>query len=108
MRFPLPPSPPKAFLTAHDESLAAAALLHPTVRPWLGWPDRSHEGFHQAVAHDTDKCGTRTLMRGTNSWTCVDIDGERLFAPTEVATLPAPGIETGNTAAICLVGQVRT
>jgi hypothetical protein len=47
-------------------------------------------------------------MRGTNSWTCVDIDGERLFAPTEVATLPAPGIETGNTAAICLVGQVRT
>jgi hypothetical protein len=47
-------------------------------------------------------------MRGTANWTCFRVDAEQSFAPKHVATLPEPGIETANKAAVCLVGQVRS
>ena len=87
---------------------AAAATAVVAAAPWPGRqtdrPTDRAEAGDPADAHE--ECGTRALMRGTANWTCVRVDAEQSFAPKHVATLPEPGIETANKAAVCLVGQV--
>ena len=106
---PLPTHTPP--LLGHHSNRAArrrapsAGLARPTDRPTAPHP----EGSDPTLARE--ECGTRALMRewhGAAKWTCFRVDAEQEFAPKRVATLPEPGIEASNTAAICLVGQVSS